>query len=467
MERLSCSDATQYVPIEAAIHVSRYAGAVALSPGKRVLDIACGEGYGAYLMAQAGAAEVTGVDVSAAAIAASAAQFPHPNLRFLASDASALDGLLGDAQFDLIVSLETIEHLGDPLGFLQSLRRRCASSGTIILSCPNDHWYYRPGEQNPYHVRKYTFAEFRALAEEVLGAADAWYLGTAAFGFAAVPLDGALPGQTGADYADARRTPAGFLCRPGTEDGVTLDRGSYFLGAWGPGAAAAQGAAVFPVSMDRYADMVRTGDLAAALATETAARARLQAALQVADAALRDQQQAAERGLAEANTAAAAALQRAQQDQHVAECRLAEESARSEQALRLGRVQVHALRKENAILFESIARLQAAAGAAEAERTRGEQLATELAELRVVLERQAEALAAAAASAAQPDPETERLRAAQASLLEERDFLLAERERIFARMRPVWRLAQMIPPPIRRGMRRVGGPMLRRLASQA
>ncbi|WP_431269965.1 class I SAM-dependent methyltransferase [Dankookia sp. P2] len=130
-------------------------------------------------MAQAGAAAVLGIDASAEAVVAAAANFPHSGLQLMAGDAAALDGLLGDAQFDLIVSLETIEHLGDPVGFLQALRRRCAPGGTIILSCPNDHWYYPPNQQNPYHVRKYSFAEFRALAEECLGTADAWSFGTA------------------------------------------------------------------------------------------------------------------------------------------------------------------------------------------------------------------------------------------------------------------------------------------------
>src|SRR3954447_13913879 len=94
-----------YEPTGAAIHVIRYAGAVAVCPGKRVLDVACGEGYGSFLMAQAGAGEVIGLDVSAEAVAAAARQFPHPRLRFLAGDAANMDSLLGDSQFDLIVSL--------------------------------------------------------------------------------------------------------------------------------------------------------------------------------------------------------------------------------------------------------------------------------------------------------------------------------------------------------------------------
>ncbi|TDH61045.1 methyltransferase domain-containing protein [Dankookia rubra] len=470
MERLACSAAATYQPIEAAIHVSRYAGALALCPGKRVLDIACGEGYGAYLMAEAGAAAVLGIDVSAEAVKAAAANFPHPRLQLLAGDAAALDGLLGEAQFDLIVSLETVEHLGDPVGFLQALRRRCAPGGTIVVSCPNDHWYYAPAQQNPYHVRKYSFAEFRALAEECLGE-GAWYFGTAALGFATLPIEGPAAGLTGLDHADARQARAAFLCRPGREDAVTLDRASYFLGAWGPDAPEVQGAALFPLSMDRYAAMLRTGDLSGHLATEAAARERLQAALATADAALRGQQQLAADQRAQAQrehaaqlAGAEAALARSTEALRQAEVRLDEAGRRAEQERRLARVQLHALRKENGILAASVARLQAAAteaqqqsaalldaasqhaAALEAERDRSRQLTDAL------LDRQGA---------------HDRLFAAHAALLEERAFLLAERERIFARMRPVWRVAQMIPSPMRRGMRRVAGPVLRRIAAQS
>jgi SAM-dependent methyltransferase len=489
MERLDCSATAIYQPIEAAIHVSRYAGAAALCAGKRVLDVACGEGYGAALMARAGAAAVVGIDASAEAIAAAAANFPHAALRLLAGDVAALDALLGEAQFDLVVSLETIEHLGDPVGFLQALRRRCAPGGTIILSCPNDHWYYRPDQQNPYHVRKYSFAEFRALAEECLGAADAWYFGTAALGFTTMPVVGAATGLRGTDYAEARPSPAAFLCPPGGDDAVRLERGSYFLGAWGPGAAAAQGTALFPLSMDRYADLLRTGDLAARLATETAARERLQAALHTADAALRGQQQLAAEQRDEVRREHAAQVAGLEASLAGSD----EARQRAEQERVLARVQLHALRKENDILTASVARLRA-------DQSEAQQQAVALeAEYHALLQRRSaqyddlaaaraalleerdfllaerEQLASSMASAEaeyhallqQRNAQYDDLAAAQAVLLEERDFLLTEREQIFARMRPIWRVAQMIPPPLRRGMRRVASPVLRRLAPQA
>ncbi|WP_431269966.1 hypothetical protein [Dankookia sp. P2] len=292
----------------------------------------------------------------------------------------------------------------------------------------------------------------------------------AALGFTTLPIEGPAAGLNGLDYADARPSPAAFLCRPGCQDAVTSDRASYFLGVWGPGAATARGAALFPLSMDRYAAMLQAGDLAGQLATETAARNRLQAALHTADAALRGQQQLAadQRNQAQREHAAQlaaveAALARTAESLRQTETRLEEAGQRGEQDRRLARVQLHALRKENDILTQSVARLQAAAteaqqqsAALEAARREASEhataLAAELAESRAILDRQGD---------------HDALVAAHAALVAERAFLLAERERIFARMRPVWRLAQMIPSPMRRGMRRVAGPVLRRFVPQS
>ena len=54
----------------AAEHLARYEWAAALAPGRRVLDAGCGTGYGAHILAAAGAAHVTGVDTAGAVIEA-------------------------------------------------------------------------------------------------------------------------------------------------------------------------------------------------------------------------------------------------------------------------------------------------------------------------------------------------------------------------------------------------------------
>src|SRR5689334_11915356 len=72
-------------------HWHRYAFARRLVQGKRVLDCACGEGYGSALLAD-GAAEVVGVDIDAAAIAHAEERYgARANLRYEKGDATALE----------------------------------------------------------------------------------------------------------------------------------------------------------------------------------------------------------------------------------------------------------------------------------------------------------------------------------------------------------------------------------------
>ena len=60
-----------------------------LVKGLRVLDAACGEGYGSALLAES-AAEVTGVDVSAEAVAHALQKYQSPGMHFIESDCLAL-----------------------------------------------------------------------------------------------------------------------------------------------------------------------------------------------------------------------------------------------------------------------------------------------------------------------------------------------------------------------------------------
>ncbi len=181
MERLDFN--TNYNPIELAIHGVRYLPLANIVRNKRVLDIACGEGVGTRLIERWHAASVTGVDISKEAIdSCKKDQKEGSNARFILAD--ACDFLeTTDQTFDVIACVETIEHLLEPERFLALLKRFQDAGTTIMISCPNDHYYYGRGKtMNPYHVKAYSFYEFRAMAEAYLGNAD-WYLGAPSTGF--------------------------------------------------------------------------------------------------------------------------------------------------------------------------------------------------------------------------------------------------------------------------------------------
>src|SRR4051794_8036877 len=89
-------------------HVARYRHAREAARGKRVLDLACGSGYGCAILADV-AASVVGVDLDPIAVSCAAKRYPLPNVRFLCADARSLP--LDPGTFDLVTSFETIEHL--------------------------------------------------------------------------------------------------------------------------------------------------------------------------------------------------------------------------------------------------------------------------------------------------------------------------------------------------------------------
>lgn len=259
IERLSFRAGTSYSATEAAIHLNRYLPSRRYCAGANVLDVACGEGYGAFAMAEHwSAAHVDAVDISAEAIAAARENFASARVAYHCAGADDLERTFAPATFDLVVSFETVEHVGDAPAFLRALARLAKPDGTILVSCPNDHWYYpQPDQGNPFHQRKYTFAEFRAVAEHELGPATAWQFGW--------PLGGFVNASDGVDGVsrpgDGPRTIlAGAeieACTVPTDEALTPSNCSYFLGVWDRAAAAPRpeppSAVLHPLSMDTFA----------------------------------------------------------------------------------------------------------------------------------------------------------------------------------------------------------------------
>jgi SAM-dependent methyltransferase len=139
-------------------HVYRYAFASRFVEGRRVLDIACGEGYGAAALEKAGAAEVVGVDVSESTCV-------HARNRYGldARPGSAEHIPLPDGSVDVVVSFETIEHVPNPGRFLDECVRVLVPGGRLIVSTPDKEIYTdRLGARNQYHCSEMTDEEFRS-----------------------------------------------------------------------------------------------------------------------------------------------------------------------------------------------------------------------------------------------------------------------------------------------------------------
>jgi 2-polyprenyl-6-hydroxyphenyl methylase/3-demethylubiquinone-9 3-methyltransferase len=101
--------------------------------GKTALDVGCGAGLLAEPLARLGA-KVTGIDASSEVIAVARQHASSMGLEidYRVGDVQALEG-----QFDLITSMEVIEHVADPGAFVKALAKRLAPDGLLVMSTPN------------------------------------------------------------------------------------------------------------------------------------------------------------------------------------------------------------------------------------------------------------------------------------------------------------------------------------------
>ncbi|MGE5408692.1 MAG: class I SAM-dependent methyltransferase [Syntrophothermus sp.] len=143
-------------------HLVVYEWIAARTSGRRVIDMACGEGYGSDVLAAAGAA-VVGVDANPEAHEHARLRYRRPNLRF----ERALVETFAEP-CDAIVFLQTIEHVRDADAILEHFRSMLAPGGVAYVSTPNLLTLAPPGAEksdNPWHVHEYRAEEFRALCE--------------------------------------------------------------------------------------------------------------------------------------------------------------------------------------------------------------------------------------------------------------------------------------------------------------
>lgn len=134
-----------------------------LTPEDRVLDIACGYGFGSAMLANK-VAEVIGADLDAETLVIVAEKYKQQsNLTFQA--ANGLSMPFADNSFDAIVSFETIEHL-DADGFLKEVQRVLQPGGRFIMSTPQNALGHVP--INPHHIIEYSLEQITAKVASYL-----------------------------------------------------------------------------------------------------------------------------------------------------------------------------------------------------------------------------------------------------------------------------------------------------------
>lgn len=148
-------------------HVHRYDVAVKqLKGNEKILDIACGTGFGSDILAQYTNNTVIGGDIVPEVVAECRETWHRPNLKFAVLDGTQLP--YEDDYFDVIVSYETIEHTTQYMAMLQEFNRVLKPDGTAFISTPNFPINSPSGKvTNSYHKQEFTLDELDKILRGV------------------------------------------------------------------------------------------------------------------------------------------------------------------------------------------------------------------------------------------------------------------------------------------------------------
>jgi SAM-dependent methyltransferase len=142
-------------------HLHRYAFARDLASQKDILDIACGEGYGSYLLADT-ARSVIGVDLSGDVVLHARKKYAAPGLEFRQGDCTRIP--LEDSSVDMVVSFETIEHHDQHEAMLSEIKRVLRPNGLLVISTPERGLLGKLSQRpNEFHVKELSLPEFTSL----------------------------------------------------------------------------------------------------------------------------------------------------------------------------------------------------------------------------------------------------------------------------------------------------------------
>lgn len=148
-------------------HIQRYRFASRFAGGK-VLDIACGVGYGSDILLKGKNQEfiqrIVGVDIDEESIRYAQENYAYDKATYFKMNALSPDLVDKLGQFDTIISFETVEHLEEDSVFIDNLFRLLKPNGKLIISTPFGRGRGIPCS-NPFHVHQYREEEFLELLE--------------------------------------------------------------------------------------------------------------------------------------------------------------------------------------------------------------------------------------------------------------------------------------------------------------
>jgi SAM-dependent methyltransferase len=154
-------------------HLVVYEWIAARVHGLKVIDMACGEGYGTDVLARS-ARSVVGVDANPQAHEHASLRYRRPNVRFARDLVETFP-----EPADAVVFLQTIEHVQDAPAVLEHFRRLVGDEGVAHVSTPNVLTLAPKGAErsdNPWHVHEYRAQEFRELCEGTFGRVELYGL---------------------------------------------------------------------------------------------------------------------------------------------------------------------------------------------------------------------------------------------------------------------------------------------------
>ena len=147
-------------------HLHRYFFASQFVKGKKILDLGCGEGYGAEILSK-NAKSVICIDSDKKTIQQAKKKYRSKKIKFLSGSITQVP-ITGENIFDVITCFEVIEHVKEQKKVLLEVKRLLKKHGLFIISTPNKIVYSKDEKYfNPHHEKELTLANFKTLLKSV------------------------------------------------------------------------------------------------------------------------------------------------------------------------------------------------------------------------------------------------------------------------------------------------------------